>query len=171
MLERRSALASAHAVEASRITLREAPDFSLTQVINPSRDAIKLLGSLPGEVGEAKVYGARTVVMTGPHQYWVIGPVQDDAAKQLLGQAVVTPLSSSRTRIELAGEEARTILAKSAAIDFHASAFKPGHFVMTGIHHTPVLIHCTGEHSFHLYALRTFALDLWEWLADHATGL
>ncbi len=39
---------------------------------------------------------------------------------------------------------------------------------MTGIHHTPVLIHCTGENSFHIYALRTFALSLWEWLVDAA---
>jgi methylglutamate dehydrogenase subunit D len=56
-------------------------------------------------------------------------------------------------------------------IDFDAAHFKPGHFVMTGIHHTPVTIHCVSENSFHIYALRTFARNVWEWLCDVAEGL
>jgi sarcosine oxidase gamma subunit len=34
-----------------------------------------------------------------------------------------------------------------------------------------VTIHCIGENSFHIYALRTFALNVWEWLCDVAEGL
>jgi methylglutamate dehydrogenase subunit D len=49
--------------------------------------------------------------------------------------------------------------------------FKPGQFVMTGFHHTPVTIHCIGDNSFHIYALRSFALTVWEWLCDAAEGV
>jgi sarcosine oxidase gamma subunit len=34
-----------------------------------------------------------------------------------------------------------------------------------------VLIHCTSDDTFHVYALRTFALGVWEWLVDAAEGL
>jgi sarcosine oxidase gamma subunit len=39
---------------------------------------------------------------------------------------------------------------------------------MTGIHHTPVLVHCTNENRFEIYALRTFALSVHDWLTDAA---
>jgi heterotetrameric sarcosine oxidase gamma subunit len=39
---------------------------------------------------------------------------------------------------------------------------------MTGLHHTPVLLHCTAEQRFELYAMRTFAMNVWEWLEDAA---
>ena len=83
----------------------------------------------------------------------------------------MTPLSSARCRIKVEGEKARAVLARAAAVDFSAKAFKPGQFVMTGIHHTPVLIHCTTADTFHVYALRTFALGVREWLVDAAEGL
>jgi sarcosine oxidase gamma subunit len=34
-----------------------------------------------------------------------------------------------------------------------------------------VTIHCIADNSFHIYALRTFALNVWEWLCDIAEGL
>jgi sarcosine oxidase gamma subunit len=39
---------------------------------------------------------------------------------------------------------------------------------MTGIHHTPALVHCTSENRFEIYALRTFALSVHDWLTDAA---
>ena len=168
MLERRSALASVSPIKTSNVSLEEAPDFSLLQVTKPDKQAVAILGQLPRKIGEAKTSSSRTVMKTGPDQYWIVGPPADGLAQDIYGYAVLTPLSSSRTRIALSGPGARMVLAKSAAIDFDSAVFGPGQFVMTGIHHTPVLINCVGQDSFHLYALRTFALDLWEWLADHA---
>lgn len=168
MLERRSALASVEPFEAPGLRLAEAPDFSLLQVAKPSKSAQVLLGKLPRSVGQAVDSNGRTVMKTGPDQFWLIGPVGDDMLRQLQGAAVSTQLSSSRTRILLEGDHARALLARSAPIDFHPQAFTPGIFAMTGIHHTPVLIHCIGGNAFHVYAMRTFALSIWEWLVDAA---
>lgn len=166
MLERRSALASVEPFEAPGLVLAEAPGFALLQVANPGKQAQALLGKLPKSVGHAVAAGERTLMKTGPGQYWVIMPEEDGLAKSLPGHCALTPLSSSRTRILLEGANARAVLARSAPLDFHPASFLPGMFAMTGIHHTPVLIHCIGADAFHLYVMRTFALSVWEWLVD-----
>ncbi len=97
-----------------------------------------------------------------------MGPENDDLAAKLAGKAIVTPLSSSRTRISIEGRAARDVLRKGIPIDLHETVFTPGKFAQTGVHHTPVLLHCTAEQRFELYAMRTFALNVWEWLEDAA---
>jgi methylglutamate dehydrogenase subunit D len=124
------------------------------------------LGKLPTKVGVATVSDGRTLLRTGPKQIWVLG-----VAPTASSGCYVTPLSSGRTRIALSGSGAREVLSSCAAIDFHPMEFKPGQFVLTGIHHTPVTIHCTGEDEFHIYALRTFARAVWEWLEDSSKGI
>jgi sarcosine oxidase subunit gamma len=105
---------------------------------------------------------------TGENQFWIIGPENDPIAAKLNGIAILTPLSHSRTRIVIEGAPARDVLSKSSPLDFHPTVFKPGMFAMTGIHHTPVLVHCTSENRFEIYALRTFALSVYDWLTDAA---
>jgi len=53
-------------------------------------------------------------------------------------------------------------------LDFHPEVFRVDHFALTGIHHTPVLIHRTAEDRYDIYALRTYAMTVWEWLTDAA---
>jgi heterotetrameric sarcosine oxidase gamma subunit len=165
MLEARSPLGTAVRIEQPGIVLEEAADFTLTQMAGETAALKKLWGKIPTKVGVAQEHDRRVVFRTGPKQLWIVGE-----APIAVEGVYVTPLSSSRTRIALSGERARDVLAASAAIDFHEKHFKPGHFVMTGIHHTPVLIHCAGDNSFHIYAMRTFALAVWEWLCDAAEG-
>jgi heterotetrameric sarcosine oxidase gamma subunit len=94
------------------------------------------------------------------------------ALPELPPECLVTPLSSARCRIRVEGDKARTgAIPGRTAVDFDAKAFKPGQFVMTGIHHTPVLIHCVEADAFHVYAMRSFAQAVWEWLTDAAEGL
>jgi sarcosine oxidase subunit gamma len=166
MLEAHSPLGAAARLEQPGVLLEEAADFTLTQMAGEVSALKKLLGKIPGKIGVAQEHDGAVFFKTGPKQLWIIGnaPTAADGV-------YVTALSSSRTRIALSGGRARDVLAASAPIDFHEKHFKPGHFVMTGIHHTPVLIHCTGENSFHIYAMRTFALAVWEWLCDAAEGL
>jgi heterotetrameric sarcosine oxidase gamma subunit len=166
MLEPRSPLGVAARFERPGVVLEEAADFTLTQLAGEAAALKKLLGKIPGKVGMAQAHDGAVFFKTGSKQLWIIG----DAPAAADG-VYVTPLSSSRTRMALSGDRARDVLAASAAIDFHEKHFKPGQFVMTGIHHTPVLIHCVGENSFHIYAMRTFALAVWEWLCDAAEGL
>ena len=165
MLEARSPLGVAARFERPGVVLEEAAGFTLTQVAGETAVLRKLLGKLPSKVGNVAENDGRTILRTGTKQLWVVGEAIGAEAG-----VYVTPLSSSRTRIALSGNRARDVLAASAAIDFDEKHFKPGHFVMTGIHHTPVLIHCLSENSFHIYAMRTFALAVWEWLCDAAEG-
>jgi len=173
MLERRSALANVKPYESSLLKMGEARGFSLTQVAGLGEGFKKAItpitGKLPSRVGIAVESNGRIVMRIGPEQFWFVGPEEeDDFAAKLGARCAVTPLSHSRTRIFIEGTPARQVLAKGIPLDFHASVFTPGMFAMTGLHHTPVLVHCASENRFDLYAMRTFAVSVWDWLTDTA---
>ena len=88
---------------------------------------------------------AAVLMRIGPAQFWIIAPEADDLAAKLGSTCAVTPLGNSRIRIRLEGAPARDVLAKLMPVDFHPAVFTPGIFAMTGIHHTPVTVHCLGE--------------------------
>jgi sarcosine oxidase subunit gamma len=135
---------------------------------NFAADIAAIVGALPQGNDQAVESNGRIIFKTGPQSFWFVGPENDDLAAKLVGKAIVTPLSSSRTRISIEGRAARDVLRKGIPIDLHESVFGAGRFAMTGVHHTPVLLHCTGAQRFELYAMRTFALNVWEWLEDAA---
>lgn len=169
MLERRSALATAQAYRSSLLKIEEAPGFTLTQFAGGDTAKIaKVTGALPEKLGIAATAKGRTFFRIGPAQFWAIGPEGDDLARKLEDLCAVTPLTSSRTRILLDGAPARHVLAKGIAIDFHEGVFTPGTVALTGVHHMPLVVHCIADDSFHLYAMRTFAMSMWEWLTDAA---
>ena len=162
MLKRSSALASAKSFYGKDLSIVEAPDFVLTQYAGSEKELKKALSKIPTRVGVALEQDGHTQLRINPSQIWLIGaPVNS-------GSCISTPLSSSRTRIALEGENARAVLSKLAAIDFHPKYFKLGMFVQTSIHHTPALIHCTAENTFHIYAMRTFAMSVREAVTDAA---
>ena len=191
MLERRSALASVldkggrdGADGRRRLTLGERRGWSLVQIAGfPSTlaelDAVAapLLGaSLPMHVGEAVPAGGRQVLKTGPEQFWILGPDADEFASQLQSALApeigsVTPLSHSRTCIVVEGGAAQALLSKGIPLDFHPEVFRVGQFAQTGLHHTPVLVWRSARDRYEIFALRTFALSVWEWLADAALPL
>ena len=166
MLDLSSPLVGLSTFSTVGFTLQEDARFVLTQVAGTDKDLKKLLGKIPSRVGFVQERNGQQILRIGPHQYWIIGAVPTTAAG-----VYQTPLSSGRTRFKLSGEKARAVLASSIAIDFHPTQFKPGQFVMTGIHHTPVLVQCIAADVFHIYVLRSFALTVWEWLVDAAQGL
>ncbi len=158
MLKASSALLSAKPYASNLLTVVEAPDFVLTQYTGSDKDLMKALGKLPARVGIVQ----DNFMRVSSTQIWSLNESVEAP------NCFVTPLSSSRTRIEISGRPARDVLAKCAAIDFHKNEFKPGTFAMTGIHHVPVLIHCVAGEIFHLYVLRTFALSIWDYITDAA---
>ena len=168
MLDRRSALSLARPYASPILQIGEARGFSLLQVAGPAKAISPITGKLPSKVGTALQVDGRTLMRTGENQFWIIGPEHDAIATKLEGIAILTPLSHSRTRIFIEGAPARDVLSKGIPLDFHPSVFKPRMFAMTGIHHTPVLLHCTSENRFEIYALRTFALSVHDWLTDAA---
>ena len=166
MLDARSPIGVDVRFERGGVVMSEAAGFSLTQVAGEDKVLKKALGKLPAKIGAVGEHDGRTLFRVGTRQFWILGEAPS------AGEGIyITPLSSSRTRILLEGLRSRDLLAACALIDFNPRDFKPGHFVMTGIHHTPVTIHCISGNSFHIYALRTFALNVWEWLCDIAEGL
>jgi heterotetrameric sarcosine oxidase gamma subunit len=138
------------------------------QVITPV-----LGGRLPVTVGEVHTIGARLLLKTGLEQFWIVIDEGDDLAGPL--ESTVTPaigavtqLSHSRTRLFVEGTAARQVLAAAIAVDLHPDTFRVGSFALTGLHHTPVLLHRGGADRYELYVLRTFALWIWELLTDAA---
>jgi sarcosine oxidase subunit gamma len=168
MLDRRSALASAKPYASPVLQISEVRGFSLLQAAGPAKIISPTTGKLPTKVGIALQSDGRTLMRTGESQFWIIGPENNDIASKLEGIAILTPLSHSRTRIFIEGAPARDVLSKGIPLDFHSTVFKPGMFAMTGVHHTPVLVHCVSENRFEIYALRTFALSVYDWLTDAA---
>jgi sarcosine oxidase subunit gamma len=172
MLERMSALASASPYVSTRLMIAERAGFTLTQLARLDGDfeqrLAAVLGPLPQQVGVAQEAGDHVILRIGPSQFWLVGPERDEMPLKLEGMCALTPLSSSRVRIALQGAPARAVLAKLMPIDFHDTVFTPGHFVLTGLHHTPVTVHCTGANAFDIYAMRSFALNVWEVITDAA---
>ena len=130
---------------------------------------------LPKTLGETVAIGAGRVFRTGPEQFWIVGPSQNgDGAEAQLRQTIppaigaVTSLSHSRTRIVIDGACARDVLRKGIPLDFDPAVFRIDQAALTGVHHTPILVHRAGADRYELYAMRSFALSVWEWLTDAA---
>ena len=170
MLERVSALASAKPYVSAKLKIAERPGFTLTQVAGLSPDFEAKLsaasGPLPGSVSRAQVNGDRVILRIGPAQFWILEPASGTTPASLDGVGAVTPLTHSRVRISLEGAPARAVLAKLIPVDVHPAVFVAGSVALTGIHHTPVTVHCTGEDAFDIYVMRTFALNVWEVVTD-----
>ena len=171
MLERRSALAGIEAIASSRVRVGEVRGFALTQVAALDDSALTAIGAVLGGLPQHPSCGekdGRRIFHTAPRQFWIVGPQADDIGRRFDGIAIVTGLSHSRTRIFVEGPAAPELLAKVIEIDLHEAAFKPGMFAMTGLHHTPILLHRVTASRFEIYAMRTFASSAWHWLADAA---
>jgi sarcosine oxidase subunit gamma len=130
---------------------------------------------LPKTLSETVAVGAGRVFRTGPEQFWIVGPTDSsNDAEAHLRRAIpptigaVTSLSHSRTRIVIDGACARDVLRKGIPLDLDADVFRIGQAALTGLHHTPILIHRAGADRYELYAMRSFALSVWEWLTDAA---
>ena len=80
----------------------------------------------------------------------------------------LTPLSAARVRLVVEGGAAREVLERGIALDLHPTVFAVGHFAQTGLHHVPVLLERVGEQRYALYVPTTWAVSVWEWLADAA---
>jgi heterotetrameric sarcosine oxidase gamma subunit len=186
VLERKSALVGAlqsggrsGATGQRRLRIGETRGWNLLQVaafsatLEELEQAVRPLlgGDLPTRLGKAISLNGRRLLKTGPQQFWIITRASEDlttafeaAVTQDIG--AVTPLSHSRTCIFVEGLSARELLTTGIALDLHPDAFQLDSFALTGLHHTPIMIHRSGDNRYDLYVMRTFALWTWEWLTD-----
>jgi methylglutamate dehydrogenase subunit D len=187
MLERTSALrgvwrrAGRDGASGRNLRIGEARGWRLVQIAGfpltataLARATRPLLGAdLPISVGQAISLGSRLMLKIGPEQFWIITRDDEDIAAVLQSVILptvgsVTPLTHSRTCIWIEGSSAPGVLASGVPLDLHPEVFRPGFFALTGLHHTPIMIHRSSALQYELYVLRTFATWTWEWLIDAA---
>ena len=121
------------------------------------------MGGLPPP-GLAETRDGAIWLRTGPEQVWILNGTVSLAPET----GAVTDLSASRTRFVIDGPDARDILAQGIPLDLDPSHFPVNRFAQTGLHHTPVLLWRRAEQRYELWALRTFATTVLDWLEDAA---
>jgi len=114
-----------------------------------------------------------SILWLGPDEWLVVSDSQVGAEivarlrQALQGiPAAVADVSDARIIYTLAGENARTVLAKGCSIDFHARAFPAGRCVQTLLAKVAVLIHARAAPSFEIHVARSFADYAWAWLEN-----
>ena len=81
----------------------------------------------------------------------------------------VTDVSASRTAIEIAGADARLVLAKGCPLDLHGERFKPPQLAQTLLAKAHLIIQCIDARpSFRLWVRNSFASYVAHWLVDAA---
>ncbi|ANL37039.1 sarcosine oxidase subunit gamma family protein [Rhizobium phaseoli] len=91
-------------------------------------------------------------------------------AAALAGKAFVMDQSHGRVRIGISGRSSRLLLSKGTAIDLDPAIFPEGSSAMTMVGHISVQIVRTGDDSFELTVLRSFAESLWDELRHMAAS-
>ncbi|MEQ9639748.1 MAG: sarcosine oxidase subunit gamma family protein [Alphaproteobacteria bacterium] len=112
-----------------------------------------------------------TVAGDNPRAFW-LGPDEwllvGDVDRAALGDAVAVDVSHARTVITVAGDDAVDLLAKACGLDFDESAFPVDGCAQSKVALTSALLHRTDTDRFELYVGRSYAVYLWQWLADAA---
>jgi methylglutamate dehydrogenase subunit D len=110
-----------------------------------------------------------TIIGTGPESWLVVKANAPDFANQLsttlAGLASVSDQSGGYVVTRLAGPQARTVLQRGAAIDFHPDSFRPGSAVTTVIAHIGVIIWQVDEQpSYQIATFRSYTHSFRHWL-------
>jgi sarcosine oxidase, subunit gamma len=129
---------------------------------------------LPVSPNTVQTAGDLTVLWLGPDEWLVLTPPGAEAAiiarlrEALAGvHAAVTDVSGNLTRLRLAGNHARDVLAKGCSLDLHPRRFQPGQCVQTLILRCGIILHQIDDRpSYDLLPRRSFAEYLWMWLSD-----
>ncbi|TBZ24616.1 sarcosine oxidase subunit gamma [Rhizobium leguminosarum] len=121
-------------------------------------------------------FAKSSIRKAGFRQWFVAGdeplvPASFDAlVAALAGKAFVMDQSHGRVRIGVSGRSSRALLSRGTAVDLDPSVFPEGHSAMTTVGHLSVQIVRTGDDSFELTVLRSFAESLWDELAHMAAS-
>jgi sarcosine oxidase, subunit gamma len=119
--------------------------------------------------------GRADVICTGPTD-WLVMTAHPDAAPLLQrlhetfgGSAFrATDLTQALALVEIAGPDARVLLAKGCALDLHPSRFAPGCAARSRFADMPVIVRCIRESTFHCIVESSYRDYLILWLADAA---
>lgn len=139
------------------------------------RDAF---GIAPPNTPRRETGGGVAFVWTGPGQWLATaeGEAPDGLERRLRDElenfAAICDQSDGRTLIRVGGTRVREALAKGLLIDLHPRAFGPNHVAATSLGHIPVLFwQLDDEPRYEFAVFRSFAADLWTWLAEAAAAV
>lgn len=181
LTSRAGSLATAAAPD--RVRLREI-GFT-TQIdlrVDPKSPAAGRVGTalgvmLPNQPGEVAAAGELAVLWLGPDEWLILAPegasdrVQD-TVREALGDdfGAVTDVSCQRTVLEIAGPDARNLLAKGCAIDLHPRSFGRDRCAQTMLARAQVVLVCRDADTpvFRVLVRSSFARYLADWLTDAA---
>jgi len=153
----RAALAACTPVSSANISLTPLPEGHLIQLIGPDDRA-----QVPVPQPDCAVYA------NGPGQWFIVGeaPLSRAALGTFLGGlpngAVAVDQSHGRVRVRIAGPRVERVLEKGSGVDLTGAVFPVGHSATTLIGHIAVHVARTGDASFELTVLRSFAGSLWD---------
>lgn len=157
-------------ISGAGVRLEALPEGHLLHVlgaIEPTALAAELL-----KAGFAKT----SIRQAGFRQWFVAGdeplvPCQPRCSRgSATGKAFVMDQSHGRVRIGVSGRSSRALLSRGTAVDLDPSVFPDGHSAMTMVGHLSVQIVRTGNDSFELTVLRSFAESLWDDLTHMAAS-
>uniref|UniRef100_UPI003D8FD16C sarcosine oxidase subunit gamma n=1 Tax=Gordonia sp. B7-2 TaxID=3420932 RepID=UPI003D8FD16C len=169
-----TAWADRFASHAPAVLLAETPCAQVS-VRTDDAEAISRLG-LPGVCRITRDRrGSETAVWLGPDE-WLLTSTHRTSSEWLAeverragASCYVADVSGQRTRVELGGAHARTILAHGCSIDLSPRSFAPDEVAQTLIAQTGVILHRSEDHErFVLYVRSSFAEHLAAWLVDAA---
>lgn len=185
MADRLSALApiSASAPEGASLVLSEARPLAILQIqawpqTLAAVEAVVTQGLGLSEVppaGSTATFDGGALCALGAGRF-LLSTGSDDIAATFRtafssADAAVTDISHGRAILSLEGDAAAELLSRCVALDFDADVFPPGRVAQTAIHHVDVLVHRLTDSRFEIWALRSFAESLAEWLLDAGAGL
>ncbi|MDX8466879.1 sarcosine oxidase subunit gamma [Mesorhizobium sp. VK23B] len=157
----------AETVSVEACTILQVEGWPETQAACESELSRQLGAALPADFGEAAAVGGWFAVRIAPRRFWLIA---DDGSKPnwsidpALGCSV--SLGEGRMRLKLRGPHTFDVLKACVAIDWDSPQARPGSALQTGFHHVPVLLLRTGAEACDIFAPRSFAQSLVDWLAD-----
>ncbi|MBV9522386.1 MAG: hypothetical protein JO010_06320 [Alphaproteobacteria bacterium] len=166
------------------LTIAERRPFAMVQVAahRGAGEAVRAalgaaLGVTPSATpNRAAATHGMTVLWLGPERWLVAATGRPDGnlhdhLRRSIGsdQAAITDLGHARSVLRIAGRHARAVLEKGCSLDFHPRRFPPGCCAQSLLGHVAALFHAVDdEPSFDIYFARSFALSVWEWLAESA---
>jgi sarcosine oxidase subunit gamma len=126
--------------------------------------------ALPGP-GAALDSGDMQLFWSAPGEWVIVVPRGSERARLMELQAkldglfaVLSVMTDSRVTLQLGGAQLRTVLARGSSVDFHPSAFTVGRCLSTRLAGVPVMLVVRPWEEYLLFADRSVAAYLLDWL-------
>ncbi len=131
-------------------------------------DAAKALKvALPLAPNTSVGTGDGAVMCLGPDQ-WLLSGAGFHEALPITG-GFLTDVSHGRAALRISGTRSRELLAKGCSVDLHPARMPPGSCAQTSIARVGVLLHMLDAGGdIDLYCARSYAGELWHWVAEAA---